>query len=251
MKSRPDPRAQVARSRPAAAPVAGNPSYAAELAAGVQRLGLALGAVAQDRALAYLDLMSRWNRVYNLTALRDPRQMLTHHLLDSLAALPPVQARASGRPLRVLDVGSGGGLPGVAWALAEPDWSVVCLDAVEKKAAFVAQVAGELRLSNLRAVHARVEDWQASVGFDVITSRAFASLKDFTELTRHLRAPDGVWLALKGQRPDEEMNQLPEDVEVFHVEPLQVPGLEAERCLVWMRPRGTAPRSVGASGAVT
>lgn len=212
---------------------------AAVLSAGLKALGLHLEAEQQAACLAYLDLMARWNRVYNLTALRDPASMLSHHLLDSLAALPAVKGRLGSKgALRVLDVGSGGGLPGVVWAIAEPGWSVTCLDAVEKKTAFVAQVAGELGLSHLKAAHARVEQWASPAAWDLITSRAFASLLDFVTLTRHLLAEEGVWVALKGRHPEEEIQALPADVEVFHVEPLQVPGLDAERCAVWMRPAG-------------
>jgi 16S rRNA (guanine527-N7)-methyltransferase len=185
---------------------------------------------------AYRRLLQRWGRVYNLTAVRDEPSVIHLHLLDSLSAVPPLDRWAQGRPLRVLDVGSGGGLPGVAIAIARPAWRVACVDAVAKKARFVQQVAIELRLTGLTAMHARIEQ-AAPAQADVVVSRAFASLIDFVALTRHhLSAAGGVWLAMKGKVPHDEIAALPGSVEVFHVEPLHVPGLDAERCLVWMRP---------------
>jgi 16S rRNA (guanine527-N7)-methyltransferase len=142
--------------------------------------------------------------------------------------------RAASGAKRLLDVGSGGGLPGVVLAVLESDLSVTCVDTVGKKAAFVRQVAAELGLRNLHAEHARVEQLQLP-SFDIVTSRAFASLADFTALTRRHLAPSAVWMAMKGKRPEDEVAALPADIDVFHVEPLRVPGLEAERCLVWMR----------------
>ncbi|HNE61114.1 MAG: 16S rRNA (guanine(527)-N(7))-methyltransferase RsmG [Rubrivivax sp.] len=208
----------------------------AALGAGAQALGLALDERQIDRLLAYLDLLLKWNRVYNLTALRDPADMLTHHVLDSLALIAPLRAHAGGRALRLLDVGSGGGLPGVVIAIGCPGIDVTCVDAVGKKAAFVQQVAGALGLANLHGQHGRVE---AITGrFDVVTSRAFASLADFTAWSDGALAEGGVWLAMKGRRPDDEIAALPPAVTVFHVEPLTVPGLEAERCLVWLRRAG-------------
>lgn len=208
----------------------------AALGAGAQALGLALDERQIERLLAYLDLLLKWNRVYNLTALRDPADMLTHHVLDSLALIAPLRAHAGGRALRLLDVGSGGGLPGVVIAIGCPGIDVTCVDAVGKKAAFVQQVAGALGLSNLHGRHGRVE---AIAGpFDVVTSRAFASLADFTAWSDGALAEGGVWLAMKGRRPDDEIAALPPAVTVFHVEPLTVPGLEAERCLVWLRRAG-------------
>jgi 16S rRNA (guanine527-N7)-methyltransferase len=150
--------------------------------------------------------------------------------------LPPLRRHLGVRAARILDVGSGGGLPGVVLAAAEPAWDVTCIDAVGKKAAFVRQAAGELELLNLHVAHARVETLR-SPPFDVITARAFAALPEFVRLTRPLLAPGGVWMAMKGKRPDDEIAALPADVEPFHVESLAVPGLDADRCLVWMRPR--------------
>lgn len=187
------------------------------------------------RLQAYLDLLARWNRVYNLTALRDPAQMRSHHLDDSLSIVGPLERYAQDRPLTILDVGSGGGLPGVVLAIAHPDWAVTCVDAVAKKAGFVQQVALELGLPNLRSVHARVEQMPPA-GADVVVSRAFASLPDFCTWTRRHLANTGVWLAMKGRHPADEIAALPPEVQVFHVEPLQVPGLEAERCAIWLRP---------------
>jgi 16S rRNA (guanine527-N7)-methyltransferase len=185
-----------------------------------------------EALLAYGALILKWNKVYNLTALKDPASVLTHHLLDSLAVLAPLR-RAWPGPARLLDVGSGAGLPGVVIAILRADIEVSCLDAVAKKTAFVQQVASELRLPNLRALHARVEALAGS--YELITSRAFASLSDFVAGSSRLLAPGGVWLAMKGKPPNEEIAGLPRDVQVFHVEQLSVPGLGAERCIVWMR----------------
>jgi 16S rRNA (guanine527-N7)-methyltransferase len=220
-------------------------AYRQRLLAAAQALGAPLQDTEADRLLAYVDLLQRWNRVYNLTALRDPAEMLSHHLIDCLAVMPPLRRWWSGTQpggLRLLDVGSGGGLPGVVLAALQPDWQVDCVDTVAKKASFIRQVAAELRLPNLQGLHARVEALASPAGgYGLITSRAFASLSDFTALTRHLLADGGVWMAMKGKLPADEQAALPADVEVFHVEQLQVPGLDAQRCLVWMRPRaGTA-----------
>ncbi len=202
-----------------------------------EALGLALPPAAMGHLLAYLALLRKWNAAYNLTAVRDPAQMRVQHLADCLAAVGPLRRQVgTERRLRILDVGSGGGLPGVVLAIVEPAWDVSCIDTVGKKAAFIRQVAGELALPNLHAVHARVESLAGSP-FDVITARAFASLPDLVRLTRPLLAPGGLWMAMKGRRPDDEIAALPADIDVFHVEPLGVPGLHAERCLIWMRPR--------------
>jgi 16S rRNA (guanine527-N7)-methyltransferase len=199
-------------------------------------------AAQQDRLDAYLKLLERWNRAYNLTAVRDPEAMRVQHLADCLAVVAPLRRECPAG--RVLDVGSGGGLPGVVLAVMNPSWQVICVDTVGKKVAFIRQVAAELGLPNLRAEHSRVEALR-SPGFDVITSRAFASLAEFVRLTCGLIAPGGRWMAMKGQRPDAEIAALPPEIDVFHVEPLSVPGLEAQRCLVWMRyaPASPEPRS--------
>lgn len=181
----------------------------------------------------YLDLLERWNATYNLTAVRERDAMRTQHLADCLALLPPLlRHKPAGR---LLDVGSGGGLPGVVVAVAAPRWQVVCADKVAKKAAFIRQVAGALRLTNLSALHGRVERLQPQRA-DVITARAFSTLAELAQLTRTHLAPGGVWVAMKGRVPDEEIAALPTGVSVFHVEQLEVPGLDAKRCLIWMRP---------------
>jgi 16S rRNA (guanine527-N7)-methyltransferase len=204
------------------------------LSAGVRALGLDLGLDQQQRLLDYVALIQKWNKVYNLTALRDPADMLTHHLLDSLTAVVPLTRYTQGRAVRLLDVGSGGGLPGVVLAICMPELEVTCVDTVAKKAAFVQQVAASLKLPNLRGLHARVESLTDPYG--VICSRAFASLPDFVTWSRSALAEDGVWMAMKGKHPQEEIDALPADVKVFHVEPLTVPGLAVERCMVWMKP---------------
>lgn len=196
------------------------------------QLGLSASASQVDALHRYLKLLQRWNATYNLTALRDQDAMLTQHLADCLAVVPALQSRAQAG--RLLDVGSGAGFPGVVIAVVLPGWQVTCADAAGKKTAFVRQVAGGLPLPNLRAEHTRIEALQAQP-FDVIASRAFASLGDFVSLTRRLLAPGGVWMAMKGRVPAEEMAALPAGVQAFHVEQLTVPRLDAQRCLVWMR----------------
>jgi len=198
-------------------------------------LQLDLSEDAAQRLLAFVDLLHRWNGTYNLTAVREPDEMLVQHLFDCLAVIAPLRRELANRPARLLDVGSGGGLPGVVLAMLMPELDVTCVDAVGKKAAFIRQAGVELGLRNLHAEHTRVETLRAKP-FDVVSSRAFSSLADFTRLTRQHLAEAGVWMAMKGRRPDDEIAVLPVDVEVFHVEPLTVPELNAERCLVWLRP---------------
>lgn len=208
------------------------------LDAGVAELGLALAETQRGQLLDYLALIQKWNKVYNLTAVRDPADMLTHHLLDSLAVIRPLRqqlqgrAPADGQGYRLLDVGAGAGLPGVVIAICCPDIAVTCVDTVAKKATFIQQAAIALKLPNLKGLHARVEN--LAEPYDVVSSRAFASLADFTHWSRAALAPAGLWLAMKGKRPDEELAALPPEVQVFHVELLVVPGLAAERCIVWM-----------------
>jgi 16S rRNA (guanine527-N7)-methyltransferase len=216
------------------------------LEAGLRGLGLDLSGTQIDQLLAYQDLIAKWNKVYNLTAVRDPQEMLTHHLLDSLAAIPPLLRQTGGQPVKLLDVGSGGGLPGVVIAITCPQIEVHCVDTVLKKATFIQQVAASLKLPNLRGMHARVESLKASNegqgggGYDVVCSRAFASLVDFTIWSSSALKPGAVWMAMKGKHPADELAALPADVSVFHVEQLTVPGLEAERCIVWLRPASLA-----------
>jgi 16S rRNA (guanine527-N7)-methyltransferase len=199
-------------------------------------LGLPLAEQDRSRLLRYLALLQRWNAHYNLTAVREPHAMLTQHLVDCLAVLPTLRSELpADAPLRVLDVGSGGGLPGVVLALLQPGWQVDCVDTVGKKAAFIRQVAADLQLPNLTGLHARVE--RLDRHYELITCRAFAALPLFVSLTRHLLAPEGRWVAMKGRVPEDELKALPPEIDVFHVKHIQVPGLDAERCLIWMRPR--------------
>ena len=218
-------------------------------------LGLVLTAQQVDALVAYLTLIQKWNKVYNLTAVRDPAEMLTHHLLDSLAVVgplrdrlaalkpamqaaepePPVATTQTPTSVRLLDVGSGAGLPGIVIAICFPDIQVDCVDTVAKKAAFIQQVAVTLKLSNLRGLHARVESLAGP--YDVISSRAFASLADFAIWSKIALAGQGIWMAMKGKHPSDELAALPAGVDVFHVEQLTIPGLDAERCIVWMRAR--------------
>lgn len=210
----------------------------APLEAGLQALGLNLTPAQIDTLMEFQALLGKWNKVYNLTAVRDPQEMLTHHLLDSLAAVPALQRHLAQMPARegrtaMLDVGSGGGLPGVVFAICCPQIDVHCVDTVGKKAAFIQQAAATLRLPNLRGIHSRVE--QLTTRYPLISCRAFASLVDFTSWSRQALEEGGTWLAMKGKHPDDEIAALPADVQVFHVEPLKVPGLDAERCILWLR----------------
>ena len=219
---------------------------------GLAGLGLTLTEDQQTQLLAYMDLIGKWTKVYNLTAVRDANEMLTHHLLDSLAVIAPLRRELAKLPMpstdvaaeqgaaklahnkfSLLDVGAGAGLPGIVIAITCPDVSVTCVDTVAKKAAFIQQVAATLKLPNLKGLHARVES--LTHPFDVVCSRAFASLIDFTTWSQSALAGHGVWMAMKGKHPDQELAVLSESVKVFHVEQLQVPGLDAERCIIWMR----------------
>jgi 16S rRNA (guanine527-N7)-methyltransferase len=206
----------------------------AKLESGVALLGLSLSPAQVTTLLNYLALLSKWGKVYNLTAIRGPHEALTQHLFDCLAAVKSLREfRPTGG--RLLDVGSGAGLPGLVIAVVCPEWQVTCVDTVAKKAAFIQQAAVQLGLKNLTAVHRRVEDLPGP--YDVISARAFASLPDLVSWSAQALAPEGVWLAMKGRDPEAERATLPATAEVFHVEPLQVPGLQAERCIVWMRHR--------------
>lgn len=210
-----------------------------DLRAGLKALQLDLSDQQVGQLLDYLDLIAKWTKVYNLTAVRDPAEMMTHHLLDSLAAIVPLrrhlQQAGLAQGASLLDVGSGAGLPGVVIAVCCPAVAVTCVDTVAKKAAFIKQAALALKLPNLSGLHARVETIEQP--FDVICARAFASLADFTRWSAGALAPQGVWMAMKGKHPADEIAALPATVEVFHVEQLAVPGLAAERCLLWLRPR--------------
>lgn len=201
-------------------------SLESQLKAGIAALGLALPDGAEAKLLAYLALLDKWNRVYNLTAVRDPERMVGHHLLDSLAAVPYFNSGA------VLDVGSGGGLPGIPLAIARQELQVTLIDSIAKKTAFLLQAKAELGLGNVQVITSRVEDFRPEAPFDVITSRAFSDLKEFVSLTRHLLKPGGRWLAMKGLLPHEEIATLPDWVKVSANHMLAVPGLEASRHMI-------------------
>lgn len=198
------------------------------LADALEEMGIATEVEARDRLLKYQAMMLKWNKVYNLTAIHDPEKMLTHHLLDSLAIAPHVPEG------RLLDVGSGAGLPGIPLAVVRPDIQVTLIDTSEKKCAFMRQAAIELGLTQTRVIHARVENHHEEA-YGRIVSRAFSELNEFVRLTRHLLASDGRWLAMKGQHPREEMAELG-GARVETVVELNVPGLGAERCLIVMEP---------------
>jgi len=199
------------------------------LAEGVRDMALEVSSAQQEQLLDYLALMFKWNSVYNLTSLRDPMQMVTHHLLDSLAAVPAFTGASN-----ILDVGSGGGLPGIVLAIVRPDMKVSMIDTVHKKTAFLTQVKAQLNLVNVTVYTMRVEQLQVSDKFDVITSRAFADLSDFVNWSSHLLAGEGRYIALKGVAPRDEQERLPPEWNVEKVQPLQVPRLGAERHLVFI-----------------
>jgi 16S rRNA (guanine527-N7)-methyltransferase len=203
------------------------------LISGAEALGVALSDHQQQQLLDYVALLGKWNAVYNLTAIRDPRQMLIQHILDSLSIVPHMGGR---RDVNALDVGSGGGLPGIVLAIVLPDWQVTLNDIVHKKSAFQNQVRAELKLANLQVVTGRVEQLRPGTDvarpFEVIVSRAFADMADFVSLARHLLTPDGAIWAMKGIRPDEEISRLPAGAHARQVLRLQVPELDAERHLV-------------------
>lgn len=196
------------------------------LAGGIQQLGLVVEAEQQQKMMKYLGLLQKWNRVYNLTAIDKTELMVSHHLLDSLAVLPHLIAG------RWLDVGSGAGLPGLVLALMRPDWEFELLDSNSKKCSFVQQAAIELNIKNIQVTCARVQDWKKAKKFDGIISRAFAGLEKFVVLTRHLLMPGGVWVAMKGMPPNQELQQLPAGIVLKRIISLQVPGVDGERCLV-------------------
>lgn len=189
---------------------------------GSSQLGIELPADAQSKLLEYMALMQKWNKVYNLTAIKDGPEMVTHHLLDSLAVLPHLW------PGKWLDVGCGGGLPGIVLAIMRPDWEFTLLDSNSKKTGFVQQVAIQLGLKNVRVHTGRVEDWQEETRFDGIISRAFTEIGNFFRLTEGLLAPEGRWAAMKGKMEEE----IPLQYKIDHIITLQVPGLDASRTLV-------------------
>lgn len=205
----------------------------AAIGAGAVRLGVELDEGQRLRLAEFGELLMRWNAVHNLTAIRRGEDLLTHHLLDSLALVPHLVRCTRGEAVRVLDVGSGGGLPGIVLAVAVPQARLTLIDAVQKKCAFLTQAQLELRLDNVEVVHVRVERFQAPL-FDVIVSRALATLAQFVDWTRHLLKPEGCWLAMKGRTPAGELAELPPDI-VASLVGLNVPGLGEARHLVEMR----------------
>ena len=215
---------------------------AQQLAQGLAAMGLEVPAAAQEKLLAYAALLEKWNKTYSLTALRGADKAVSHHLLDSLAVLPHVPAGT------LLDVGSGGGMPGIPLAIVLPELAVTLIDSNSKKTAFLRQAAIELRLSNVNVHCGRVEQYHPTLPFSAITSRAFAELTDFVVLSRHLLAADGVWLAMKGVRPEAEIAALPAGVRVRAVHPLQVPGVEGERHVVILDNDGAAVQASSMGG---
>lgn len=203
----------------------------AALERGLGELALALPAGAPEKLLAYLELLAKWNKTYNLTAIRDPLQAVSHHLLDSLAVLRDLPGRAG----TLADIGSGGGLPGIPIAIAEPARRVTLNDANEKKGAFLRQAVIELGLANASVHVGRAEDWRPAERFAVVISRGFASLVDFLAACRHLAAPAGVLAAMKGIYPRDELAQVPADCDCHEVRRLKVPMLDGERHLVLCR----------------
>ncbi len=202
-------------------------SLASDLADGLAALGIVMPAAAQATQIRYLELIEKWNRVHNLTAIRDPEKMLAHHLLDSLAILPHLSATKS-----LIDVGSGAGLPGIPLAIAQPELMVTLVDSSHKRQAFQQQCKAELGLSNVTPIHSRIEDFQSPLGFDVVISRAFSELSDFVVAVRHLCAKGGRLFAMKGLHPHEEIASLPHWARVIAVKPLIVPHLNAARHLL-------------------
>jgi len=213
--------------------VAHAPTHDADLAQGITALGLALDATQRAKLTAYVALLAKWNKTYNLTAIREPQRMVTHHLLDSLAVVPHLPATSG---LRILDVGSGGGVPGIPLAIARPDAHVVMIDSNHKKAAFLMQAAIELKLPNSESHAVRVEDFVPALPFDIVISRAFSELGAFAAVAARHLASHGQMFAMKGVHPDEELATLPPHYTVLAKPSLAVPGLDAARHLVIMQP---------------
>jgi 16S rRNA (guanine527-N7)-methyltransferase len=209
-----------------------------DLAAGIAALGLDIDSAAQTKLLAYVALLEKWNRTHNLTAIREPERMVTHHLLDALAVLPHLPQR---RALRLIDVGSGGGVPGVPLAVARPDWHVTLLDSNRKKTTFLRQVAAEVGLANIEIATIRVEEYRPEVAFDVAISRAFAELAPFLAAGRHLVQGGGCLIAMKGAYPQAELAHLPANLRVVALPTLTVPGLDAVRHLVIVEANAESP----------
>jgi len=216
---------------------------AANITAGAAELGLQLTPEQGVQLARVCALLTRWNSVHNLTAIESPRDVLTHHVLDCLAVVPALARWTSNGPRRVLDVGSGAGLPGIPLAIALPGTPVTLIDRVQKKVAFLTQAKLELGLATIEPLHLRVEDLRAPPRFDVITARAFSSLLRLVRCSRHLLASEGVWAAMKGVLPTSELAELPEDVAVAATVKLRVPQLSADRHLIVLRLRSQSLRS--------
>lgn len=206
------------------------------LSAALGQMGLSLDKEQQLDILNYLELIQKWNKTYNITAIKDPQQILIQHIFDSMSVVLPLQQRINpNQEAVVLDVGSGGGLPGVVLAICCPEWQVTCIDAVDKKTSFITMVAGRLGLKNLRARHTRIEDYPANSA-DLVISRAFASLSDFANWSSHTLKQGGLLAAMKGHYFDDEVEEL-EATSSWQLDswlPLDVPELDAERCLIWL-----------------
>jgi 16S rRNA (guanine527-N7)-methyltransferase len=207
-------------------------THADALAQGIAALGLAATAAQRAQLLAYLELLAKWNKTYNLTAIREPERMVTHHLLDALAVLPQLPSKDA---LRVLDVGSGGGIPGLPFAIVRPEWHLTLVDTNHKKTAFLTQAAIELHLRNVEAHATRVEDFKPTAPYDIVISRAFADLATFAAISARHLAPRGWLVAMKGVHPDEELAELPAEFTVIAKPVLVVPGLDAARHLIVMQ----------------
>jgi 16S rRNA (guanine527-N7)-methyltransferase len=203
-----------------------------QLRSGLQALSLELSTDQQKKLLDFLALLLKWNKVYNLTSIRQAEDMLTHHVMDCLAAVAAVMHEAPDSKT-LLDVGSGGGLPAVVFAIVCPHLQVTAVDAVAKKSAFIETVAHTLKLSNLKGIHSRVELLEET--FDLVVSRAFASLKDFTAWSDKALRTGGSWAAMKGKIPEEEIAELPPNIQIQGIQTLNVPDLEAQRCLIWLQ----------------
>lgn len=224
-------------ARASSRPEVDAPLARSDVLAGAAALGVELSGPQADQLVRFAALLVRWNAVHNLTAISSPASVLSHHLLDSLAILPPTSSIFGEKRCRVLDVGSGGGLPGIPLAIARPHWQVTVVDKVQKKVAFLTQAKLELALANLDCLHARVEDVE-SPPFDLVVSRAFSSLEDFVRVSAHLLAPGGWWAAMKGVYPSSELAGLARtmpDVRVVDVVKLDVPRLDAERHLILLQ----------------
>jgi 16S rRNA (guanine527-N7)-methyltransferase len=202
-----------------------------QLGAGLDALSIKLTNEQQQLLLDFMALLLKWNKVYNLTSIRQAEDMLTHHVMDCLAAVAAVMHEAPDAKT-LLDVGSGGGLPSVVFAIVCPHLQVTAVDAVAKKAAFIETVAHTLKLPNLKGVHSRVELLEEK--YDLVMSRAFASLKDFTAWSDKALCSGGKWAAMKGKVPEEEMAELPSHIQIQHIQTLEVPGVDAQRCLIWL-----------------